>query len=117
MGTVGLKERIAAVRERIAKACQRCGRDPATVTLVAVTKGVSAATIQEALACGLTQLGENRIQEARSKQLVLGSGLGVEGWGLWASAPNSQPRTQNKTTSSFLVGVLKNTQSGRGGCG
>jgi len=91
MGTAGLGERIAAVRERIAKACQRCGRDSSTVTLVAVTKGVSAATIQETLACGLTQLGENRIQEARAKQLALGSGLGAVGNHLEPRTPSPEP--------------------------
>jgi len=68
MGTAGLRERVAAVRSRIAQACQRCGRDPSTVTLVAVTKGVGAAMIRQAVACGLTNLGENRVQEARRKQ-------------------------------------------------
>jgi len=62
-----LRERIAAVRSRIANACQRCGRDPSTVALVAVTKGVDAAVIEEAVALGLRDLGENRVQEARSK--------------------------------------------------
>jgi len=38
------------------------------VTLVAVTKGVSVATIQEALTLGLTDVGENRVQEARAKR-------------------------------------------------
>ena len=67
MGTAGLGERIAAVRSRIAKACRRCGRDPSTVTLVAVTKGISIDIIRDAVACSLTHLGENRIQEARAK--------------------------------------------------
>ena len=67
MAAVELRERIAAVRERIAKACQRCGRDPATVALVAVTKGVDVPTIREAIALGLRDLGENRVQEARAK--------------------------------------------------
>lgn len=82
MGTAELGERIAAVRSRIANACQRCGRNPSTVTLVAVTKGVSAATIQEAVACGLTNLGENRVQEARRKQqeiAMVGEGSRVKG--------------------------------------
>ena len=68
MTTAGLQEQIAAVQRRIAQACQRCGRDPSTVTLVAVTKGVSADTIQDAVTLGLTDLGENRVQEARSKR-------------------------------------------------
>src|SRR3989338_6122488 len=72
MAAVGLRERIAALQQRIANACQRCGRDPATVTLVAVTKGVDAPTIREAIALGLRDLGENRVQEARQKREAMG---------------------------------------------
>ncbi|MBI4004420.1 MAG: YggS family pyridoxal phosphate-dependent enzyme [Candidatus Omnitrophica bacterium] len=75
MGPAELGERIAAVHRRIANACQRRGRNSSTVTVVAVTKGVGAVGIQEAVACGLTHLGENRVQEAREKQRVLGSGV------------------------------------------
>jgi pyridoxal phosphate enzyme (YggS family) len=70
-----LKDNVEHVRQRIARACRRCERDPASVTLVAVTKGMPAAVIQEATALGLTELGENRVQEARLKQSALGSGL------------------------------------------
>ena len=91
MTTAGLQEQIAAVQRRIAQACQRCGRDPAMVTLVAVTKGVSADTIQDAVTLGLTDLGENRVQEARSKQNVLGSGLGVLGKYPEPRTPNPEP--------------------------
>ena len=51
------------------------------MTLVAVTKGVPVGRIRDAVALGLTELGENRVQEARAKQLVLGSGFGVLGSG------------------------------------
>lgn len=63
---------LERVRQRLADACRRCGRDPSSVTLIGVTKGVPAGAIQEALAEGLADLGENRVQEARKKQELLG---------------------------------------------
>jgi hypothetical protein len=66
-----LRARVAAslaeVRGRIEAACARAGRDPASVTLVGVTKTVAVPTIRAALDAGLTVLGENRVQEALPK--------------------------------------------------
>lgn len=60
------------IRARIAAACQRAGRDPAEITLVAVTKGRSPAEIAAAvLAHGHYVLGESRIQEWRAKTAQL----------------------------------------------
>ncbi|NOZ81294.1 MAG: YggS family pyridoxal phosphate-dependent enzyme [DPANN group archaeon] len=58
---------IADVRRRIAEACARSGRDPSGVKLISVTKTVEIARIQEALASGITAIGENRLQEAMDK--------------------------------------------------
>jgi hypothetical protein len=55
------------VEALIADACARAGRDPAGVTLVAVSKTVDAARLRAAVAAGLTTLGENRVQEAEAK--------------------------------------------------
>lgn len=52
---------------RIADACSLVGRDPATVTLVAVSKTVPAERLRAAVAAGLRVLGENRVQEAEFK--------------------------------------------------
>jgi PLP dependent protein len=57
----------AAVLDRIALACARVGRDPASVTLIAVSKTVDAERLRAAVAAGLTTLGENRVQEAAAK--------------------------------------------------
>jgi pyridoxal phosphate enzyme (YggS family) len=57
----------AAVLGRIAAACQRVGRDPSTVQLVAVSKTVDADRLRSAVEAGLTTLAENRVQEAESK--------------------------------------------------
>lgn len=62
-----MKTRIAEIQSRIIRAAERCGRDPAAVRLVAVSKTVPAEKIEEAVAAGLTLFGENYIQEARRK--------------------------------------------------
>ena len=58
---------LAAVKGRIAEACARAGRDPAAVTLVAVSKTHPAEAVQAALAAGQAVFGENRVQEAMAK--------------------------------------------------
>lgn len=60
-------ERIAAARARIAAAAMRAGRDPASVTLLAVTKTAGAAQIVAALASGVTDFGENRVADAEAR--------------------------------------------------
>lgn len=67
-----LAARWEKVKERIAAAARRSGRDPAEVKVVAVTKTVPVETIRAAVALGLCDLGENRVQEALAKQAVLG---------------------------------------------
>jgi hypothetical protein len=61
----------AEVLATVADACRRAGRDPAEVTLVAVSKTVDAARLASAVAAGLTILGENRVQEADTKAALL----------------------------------------------
>ena len=55
------------VRSRIDKASARAGRDPATVTLVAVTKAKTAESVRLAAPAGVTDFGENYLQEALAK--------------------------------------------------
>jgi pyridoxal phosphate enzyme (YggS family) len=59
--------RLAALRERIAAACRPCGRDPAEVTLVAVTKTFPASDVRLLAELGVRHVGENRDQEAAPK--------------------------------------------------
>ncbi|NLY49456.1 MAG: YggS family pyridoxal phosphate enzyme, partial [Firmicutes bacterium] len=66
-------DNVAAVRERIAEAAARSGRRPEDIRLIAVTKSISPEVIQEALAAGVRDLGENRVQEAVPKVEVLPS--------------------------------------------
>src|SRR5262249_36388516 len=62
-----LRARIAGVDERIGRAAQRSGRKPDDITLVAVSKTIDPASIQEAVDAGIVNLGENRVQEAAEK--------------------------------------------------
>jgi pyridoxal phosphate enzyme (YggS family) len=73
-GTVSIRENVISVEERIARACTRVERSPGEVTLVAVSKTFPAEFVEEAVAAGITEVGENRVQEARDKKpLVRGS--------------------------------------------
>jgi len=60
-------DRLAAVRQRIAAAAKEAGRDPASVTLVAVSKTHGADRVRELLQAGQRIFGENRVQEAEGK--------------------------------------------------
>jgi pyridoxal phosphate enzyme (YggS family) len=62
---------LQRVRDRIASAALRAGRQPADVSLVVVTKAVGMGPIEDALAAGAGVLGENRVQEAREKWAIL----------------------------------------------
>jgi PLP dependent protein len=62
-----LAANLADLRERIAAACRAAGRDPGEVTLVAVTKTFPAADIRLLAELGVTDVGENRDQEAAPK--------------------------------------------------
>lgn len=68
-----LQKRLKNVKDRIRKAALACGRDPETITLVAVSKTMSIEAVQEAIRAGVTILGENYIQEAREKFNALSS--------------------------------------------
>lgn len=63
-----VRENVAAVRARITAACSRAGRGTDTVTLVAVSKTFAATAVDEAIEAGITDVGENRVQEAREKR-------------------------------------------------
>lgn len=67
--------RVQEVRARVAEAAARAGRKPEEITLVAVTKGVPPAAIEEARALGITDFGENRAQELVEKCAALGESV------------------------------------------
>ena len=71
MGPQNLPERIAATRERVARAAQAAGRSAQSVTLLGVGKGQSAALLAAAADCGLRDFGESYLQEALAKLAAL----------------------------------------------
>ncbi|MDY0087439.1 MAG: YggS family pyridoxal phosphate-dependent enzyme [Coriobacteriia bacterium] len=62
-----IAERYDAVRRQVADAADACGRDPQDITIVAVTKTVGVDAIHDALAAGIVDFGENRVQEFTAK--------------------------------------------------
>jgi PLP dependent protein len=72
IGPQNLTLNVNHVRSRINDAARAAGRDPATVTLVAVTKAKAAEFMREAATAGVTEFGENYLQEALGKMEALG---------------------------------------------
>jgi pyridoxal phosphate enzyme (YggS family) len=73
-----IADNIGKLKARIAAVCQSCGRQPEEITVVAVAKTRTAAEIEEALACGTLDIGENRVQEAVEKY----KGIRDKGYGI-----------------------------------
>ena len=67
MESINRADRLAAVRAEIARACRDAGRDPASVTLIAVAKTFGADAIEPVISAGQRVFGENRVQEAKAK--------------------------------------------------
>ena len=63
-----IADNIAAIESKVSAACVRAGRNRADITLVAVTKTRTPTEMDEAIKAGITQVGENRVQEALSKK-------------------------------------------------
>lgn len=62
-----IKRNLSDIKIRIASVCARAGRNPQEITLVAVSKGRTVRQIKEVIAEGVTDIGENRVQEALLK--------------------------------------------------
>ena len=69
---------VASVRARIARACERAGRDPSSVTLITVTKTFGPEAVLSAVEAGVTDIGENRVQEALPKLEAVRAALGPQ---------------------------------------
>jgi pyridoxal phosphate enzyme (YggS family) len=67
MESINSESGLAAVRADLVRACRDAERDPATVTLVAVSKTFGAEQIEPVIAAGQRAFGENRVQEAKAK--------------------------------------------------
>ena len=96
------KQRLAAVEERIEAACNRAGRAPREVRLMAVSKAHPASAIVEAVEAGVTLFGENRVQEFERKQSELEAmGLCVE------------PSSQGHGIDVHMIGHLQSNKSAK----
>ena len=69
--SLALRSRLDGVRDRIAAAARRAGRDPASVRLLAVSKTFSAEHVRAAAQAGQIDFGENKVQEAQQKIAAL----------------------------------------------
>ena len=67
-----VRDRLEDVRARIEQAAKRAGRSGKDITLIAIGKTHPAETLKNAVAAGVSNLGENRVQEAETKILELG---------------------------------------------
>lgn len=66
--TLKIADRLAEVRHRVAAAATASGRDPGSITLIAVGKTFPAEIVAAAVSAGASDLGENRVQEAMAKK-------------------------------------------------
>ena len=92
-----LEANLHAVQERITAACQKAGRDPAEIALVAVTKTQPPHVIQAAYGLGLKHFGENRVEEAEGKTADLPSGI------TWHMIGHIQSRKARRVVSTFDI--------------
>jgi PLP dependent protein len=99
---MSIADNLKRVQDEIADACARAGRKPSEITLVAVSKTVEPERIVEAIRAGVTDLGENWVQEATAKKPAVLSLCGVSGDGLVV------PSDQREATPSFLGDVSAN---------
>jgi len=99
-----IAERVAAVRERIARAAERAGRPPGSVTLVAVSKTQPASAVRDAFAAGVRDFGENRVQEAEPK-IAATAGLGAR-WHLVGHLQSNKARR-----AATLFGLVQSIDS------
>jgi pyridoxal phosphate enzyme (YggS family) len=68
---INIANNINKIRQRINAAAARCQRDPDSIKLLAVTKTVPPALVSQAIAAGITEFGENYVQEAKEKIAVI----------------------------------------------
>ena len=96
-----IADRVAAVRQRIARAAARAGRKAGDVTLVAVSKTFPAEGVREAFAAGVRDFGENRVQEAEAKAPALAD---LQAQGLrWHLVGHLQKNKSKKAVALFDV--------------
>lgn len=73
-----IKQNLSGIKTRIASVCSKIGRNPREITVVAVSKGRAIDSLREVIEAGISDIGENKVQEAIKKHY----GLRVMGYGL-----------------------------------
>ena len=94
----GVESRLAAIRQRMAQAARRAGREVADVRLVAISKTFGMERIREAAAAGQVDFGENRVQEALQK-IGQSSDLQIR----WHLVGHLQSNKVRKAAAAFAV--------------
>ncbi|HSD65980.1 MAG TPA: YggS family pyridoxal phosphate-dependent enzyme [Vicinamibacteria bacterium] len=102
-----IADRVAAVRERIARAAERASRPPGAVTLLAVSKTHPEEAVRAAFAAGVREFGENRVQEAEPK-VAATADLAASGL-RWHLVGHLQSNKARKAASLF--GVVQSVDS------
>ncbi|MCL0088444.1 YggS family pyridoxal phosphate-dependent enzyme [Dehalococcoidia bacterium] len=105
---MAIEHNIQEVTRRIVLACERAGRSPEEVTLVAVTKTVGPAAIRAAFQAGLRHFGENRVQEAKPK---LGELENIRTQCTWHMVGHLQ--TNKAKTAGALFDIIQSVDSVR----
>jgi PLP dependent protein len=93
------RHNLDAVRARIAAACARAGRDPGSVRLLPVSKTVDEARLRLAWQAGCLELGENKVQEAKSKAEAMAD-LGIR-WSVIGHLQTNKARDVARFASEF----------------
>ena len=96
-GAMSIAENVMRIRERIAAAARRAGRDPHDILLMAVSKTFPPESIRQAYAAGLRQFGENRVQEFAAKAEALRDLPDIE----WHMIGHVQANKAAKTVELF----------------
>jgi PLP dependent protein len=104
-----LADRLAVVRSRIGAACAAAGRDPAEITLIAVTKTYPASDVLALAALGLTDFGENRDQEAAPKAAEVAAAFAAAG--LAAPPVTDRPASAGKPVTWHFIGQLQTNKA------
>lgn len=90
---------LATINERIDRACERCGRDPASVRLLPITKTVPAHILRFAFAAGIRSFGENKVQEAQDKHAALAD-LAID-WSMVGHLQTNKAKYLTRFTREF----------------
>jgi pyridoxal phosphate enzyme (YggS family) len=96
-----IADRVAAVRERIARAAERAARRPGDVTLVAVSKTHTEEAVRAAFSAGVWDFGENRVQEAEAK-IAATADLGAAGL-RWHLVGHLQSNKARRAAALFAI--------------